>query len=130
MASENDMGTTASAPKIDEALKAEILAVEGKGVHTAAAPGEFAGKEGKHVPKIEVKDSKATVTVGHGMEEAHWIQYIWAKDEGGSMIGAVKLAHTDTPTLTLDVPAGVKSVTAFESCNLHGVWKADPAPVA
>lgn len=97
---------------------------------TASAPGEFAGKEGKHVPKLELKDGKATITVGHGMEEAHWIQYIWAKNEAGKVLGSVKLAHTDTPTLTLVVPAGTKTITALEACNLHGVWASDAMPVA
>lgn len=122
------MGSTAS--NIDAGLQAEITAAEGKGVLTASAPGEFGGKEGKHVPKIEVSDSKATIVVNHGMEEAHWIQYIWAKNESGTMIGAVKLAHTDTPSLTIDVPAGTKAITAYESCNLHGVWASDSTPVA
>ncbi|KAG8460091.1 hypothetical protein KFE25_014236 [Diacronema lutheri] len=124
------MGSSNSTPAVSDELKAEIAPLEAKKVLTVADPGEFAGKEGKHVPTIAVAESKATIVVPHGMEEAHWIQYIWAKNESGALIGAVKLSHTDSPTLTVDVPAGTKAITAFESCNLHGVWKTDDTPIA
>lgn len=125
----DDMGSCFST--VSDALKAEIAALEAKGVLTATAPGEFAGKEGKHVPLCEVKDGKATVTVnGHGMEEAHWMDYIYAKDaDSGALIGAVKLAYTDAPHATFPVPAGTKNVMGFNSCNLHGTWATNAQPV-
>ncbi|KAJ1621773.1 hypothetical protein T492DRAFT_1067177 [Pavlovales sp. CCMP2436] len=117
--------------KMDATLLSEIAAIEAKGtVLTLAAPGEMADKAVKHTPKLELASGKVTIAVAHGMEEAHWINYIWAKDEAGAVIGAVKLAHTDTPTVTIDVPEGTKSVTAYESCNLHGVWATVATPVA
>ena len=124
-----EMGSTSSVP---DALKSEIEALEAKGILTASAPGPFAGKEGKHVPLCEVKDGKATVTVnGHGMEEAHWMDYIYAKDaDSGALIGAVKLAYTDPTHATFPVPAGTKNVAGYNSCNLHGTWKSEPSPVA
>jgi desulfoferrodoxin (superoxide reductase-like protein) len=125
-----EMGSSAST--VPEELKTEIAAREAKGILTASAPGAWAGKEGKHVPLCEVKDGKATVTVnGHGMEEAHWMDYIYAKDsESGALIGAVKLAYTDAPHATFDIPAGTKKVVGFNSCNLHGTWATDATPVA
>lgn len=128
--SAEEMGSTAST--IPETLQAEIAALEAKGVLTASAPGPFAGKEGKHVPLCEVKDGKATVTVnGHGMEEAHWMDYLYAKDaDTGALIGAVKLAYTDATHATFAVPAGTKNVAGYNSCNLHGTWKTDATPVA
>lgn len=39
----------------------------------------------------------------------------YAKDEKGSLIGAVKLAYTDAPQATFTIPAGTKTVTGFNS---------------
>jgi desulfoferrodoxin (superoxide reductase-like protein) len=126
-----EMGSSASSAVPDE-LKAEIAALEAKGILTASEPGPYPGKEGKHVPLCEVKDGKATVTVnGHGMEEAHWMDYIYAKDsDSGALIGAVKLAYMDAPHATFAIPAGTKKVVGFNSCNLHGTWATDSTPVA
>jgi len=47
-------------------------------VETCQAPGEWAGKEGKYVPKLELDaaSGRYTVTVAHGMDAAHYVQYI------------------------------------------------------
>jgi desulfoferrodoxin (superoxide reductase-like protein) len=63
------------------------------------------------------------------MEEDHWIQWVWAKNQDGTIVAVVKLAATDTPELTFDVPEGTTSITGFESCNKHGVWKSDDVSV-
>ena len=99
---------------------------EVESVLSAASPGEWAGKEGTHVPQLEVENGKAKITVPHGMADEHWINYVWAKDGAGKVIASVELKPTDTPTLEFDVPDGVSSITAFESCNLHSVWQSEP----
>ena len=30
------------------------------------------------------------------------------------------------PIVKLTLPTGVRSVIAYESCTLHGLWKSDP----
>lgn len=93
-------------------------------------PGELAGQEGSHVPKVEIKGRKATISVEHEMKGEHWVMYIWADDENGKTIDALKLKHTDTPCFEITLPEGVREVTAFECCDLHGLWRADPVAVA
>jgi desulfoferrodoxin-like iron-binding protein len=85
-----------------------------------AEPGDMAGKEGKHVPVVEVQDGSVSITVPHGMSEEHFIEYIWAKNQDGDLIHAVKLTPADTPQTSFSAPDGTTSVTALESCNLHG----------
>ena len=97
-------------------------------LYSAAAPGDFAAA--KHVPSVAVADGKVTVTVAHGMAPEHFIEFIWAKDQAGAVVAAVQLTAADAPALTFDLPAGCTSVTAFESCNLHGVWTSEPVPAA
>ena len=114
---------------VPASLKAEIDAVETKGILTLTQPGQWAGRERNHVPRCEVKDGRVTVSSGHRMESDHWIDYLYAKDEKGALIGAVKLAYTDAPTATFRIPPGTKNVTGFNSCKLHGSWATDATPV-
>jgi hypothetical protein len=59
------------------------------------------------------------------------IEYIWARDDAtGKILAVAKYTAADTPELKFKVPPGTKSITSFESCNLHGVWKSEPAAVA
>ena len=60
------------------------------------------------------------------MAEDHWIEFVWAKDQVGTVIAVVKLSATDSPTLSFDVPASATAITGFESCNLHGTWASEP----
>ena len=46
-----------------EEWKTTVAEKEAVGILTAAAPGDFAGKEGKHVPTVSVTDGKATLAV-------------------------------------------------------------------
>jgi hypothetical protein len=52
-----------------------------------------------------------------GMDEQHWIDAIWAKNQNGEVIAVTILAFTDVPELSFDVPEGTSSITAFGSCN-------------
>lgn len=56
----------------------------------------------------------------------HWIELVWAKDGAGRVVAAAKLSPSDAPSLTFAAPAGASSLTAFESCNLHGTWASEP----
>ena len=129
----------AKAARFDAAVAAaEVREAGAAAVLTAERPGEWKGKEGKHVPAMTAaskggagggspsdKDVSAvavTVTVPHSMDAEHFIELIWAKDQDGRVVAAKQLAPGDAPSLTFTAPAGTTSVTAFESCNLHGVW--------
>ena len=108
----------------------EMAALEAHGpVYTAAEPGTF--NAAKHVPAVSpnAEDGTCTVSVPHGMAADHFIEYIWAKNAAGEVLASMKLTAEDKPELTFAVPEGVGSVTAFEACNMHGVWTSDPIPM-
>jgi desulfoferrodoxin (superoxide reductase-like protein) len=99
------------------ARAAELMAAAGP-PRTAAQPGEWAGKEAKHVPTVTVHGGKVTVTVPHAMAGDHWVEYLWLRDNRKVVIGAVKLGPTDQPELVVSIPKGTIEVTAYEYCNL------------
>ena len=77
----------------------------------------------KHVPAVEVEGNTVTVKVGeveHPMTEAHLIQHIWLETTDG--IQKKSLTHEDKPEAVFALADGVKPVTAYEYCNLHGFW--------
>ena len=51
------------------------------------------------------------------MDTDHFIQYVWAKDQGSTVVAIIKLTPTDKPELSFDVPAGTTTITGFEACN-------------
>ena len=106
-----------------------VASLEANGpVYTAAEPGTF--NAAKHVPVVSFMTEDGiytcTVSMPHGMAADHFIEYIWAKNAAGEVLAGVKLTADDKPELTFAVPAGTETITAFEACSLHGVWKSDP----
>ena len=112
-------------------LKALIAEKETAVIKSAAAPGDAAPASiTKHVPTIAIADGKATIaTPNHGMEEEHWIELLYAKNQGGEVVAAVQHKASDASTFTFEIPAGTSQLTAFEACNKHGVWKSEPVSV-
>lgn len=77
----------------------------------------------KHVPVIEVKDGIVTVTIGsvmHPMIEEHHIAFIAAMADG--IVFFKNLLPGDEPKMTFKADG---PVTAYEYCNLHGLWKGE-----
>lgn len=91
-----------------------------KDVLTAQAPGPWKGKELSHVPVVVSSGGRCSVSVPHpSRTPEHWIEWVWAQDDAtGAVVAVKKFAPNEAPEITFDVPAGVASVTAFESCNL------------
>ena len=80
------------------------------------------GKE-KHLPVIEKTADGYQVTVGsvlHPMTEEHHIEWIELIADG--VVHRAHLDPTGAPRASFCVQAD--TVTARESCNLHGVWAA------
>lgn len=78
----------------------------------------------KHVPVIERTASGVRVKVGsasHPMEEKHYIE--WIEVIAGGKVCRRMLKPGEAPEAEFAVDAGAE-VTARESCNLHGLWKA------
>ncbi len=80
-----------------------------------------AAKE-KHVPVVEKIPSGFKVkvgSVGHPMEEKHYIEWIEVIANGSTYRRFLKPG--DSPEATFPIDA--KEVTAREYCNLHGLWR-------
>ena len=80
-----------------------------------------ASKE-KHVPVIEKRDGGVRVkvgSVGHPMEEKHYIE--WIELLADNRVYRRYLKPGEKPEAIFEIQAD--EVTAREYCNLHGLWK-------
>lgn len=87
-------------------------------------PNTTDGATEKHVPVVEVEGNVVRVTVGsveHPMSEAHYIQWIVLETNKGFIKHDLKT--TDQPKSTFYLSEDEKVVSAYEYCNLHGLWK-------
>ena len=78
----------------------------------------------KHVPVINVEGLVATVTVGeviHPMIPEHYIEWIAIETNKG--VHRVTLKPGEDPVATFVLADGEVFVSAYEHCNLHGLWK-------
>jgi desulfoferrodoxin-like iron-binding protein len=112
------------------------LLEESSGVtYSSASPGMWAGKEGTHTPSVtENGDGSVTVSTGHPMEENHWINTIFVRDQNGLVIHLVDFIargpnKASAASTSFRPPAGTTSVTAYSYCNLHDLWVSDPISV-
>jgi superoxide reductase len=78
----------------------------------------------KHVPVIEKTTSGYKVKIGsvpHPMEAAHYIQWIELILDG--VVLRKHLNPGEVPEAEFCVCVEVKSISACEYCNVHGLWK-------
>lgn len=61
----------------------------------------------------------------------HFVAWIYVKTDTGMVAGLIELKSTDPapPSVTFVLPPGTKSVTAYEFCNLHGLWASKPLEI-
>lgn len=88
-------------------------------------PNTSDGAGEKHVPVITVDGNRVKVEIGevpHPMTEEHSIQWIYLETEKGGQ--RKNLSPGDKPKATF-VLEDDHVISAFEYCNLHGLWKAD-----
>lgn len=86
-------------------------------------PGSVDAAQEKHVPVVVVNGTIVTVTIGevaHPMEEAHSIQWVYLHTEKGGQRKCLKPG--DKPEVSFALTADDKVISAFEYCNLHGLW--------
>lgn len=89
----------------------------------------------KHTPFITFEDGMATVTVGDGNpyhpmtasadpSTVHFVSHIYVMDQNGNIVHLESLDPVEgSPAVTtFEVPSGATSLTAYEWCNLHGLW--------
>ena len=83
-----------------------------------------AAKE-KHVPVISSEGQTVTVSVGeaaHPMLDNHYIEWIILETENG--MERRELSPGEEPVAQFYCPEDSRIIAAYESCNLHGIWKA------
>jgi superoxide reductase len=81
------------------------------------------GAAEKHVPIIERNGNKITVKVGsvpHPMLPEHHI--VWIAIEQGNKSQIAKLEVGSAPEAEFLVD-GDEEITAYEYCNIHGLWR-------
>ncbi|MBR0600359.1 desulfoferrodoxin family protein [Sinanaerobacter chloroacetimidivorans] len=84
------------------------------------------GAKEKHVPVVEVEGNKVTVSIGsvaHPMLEEHHIAWVYLQTNSGGQLRYLEVGAE--PKAYFALSDGETAVTAFEYCNLHGLWKAD-----
>ena len=92
---------------------------------TELVPGTVDAAQEKHVPGVEIKGSTVHVKVGavtHPMLEEHFIQWIALETNQGSQIKYLQPGQQ--PEAVFALAEGEQVVSAYEYCNLHGLWKA------
>lgn len=83
------------------------------------------GAKEKHVPDVKVVDGIVKVQVGsvaHPMAEEHYITFIALETKKGVQVKFLNPGEAPVAEFTL---FNDEAVTAYEYCNLHGLWKAD-----
>jgi len=125
---------TASA--VDEYAGVKVMYADIDPYHEGA-PGPWDGKQGLHVPVLEIDEAenRASVRVGAERHEmvpgpdppTHWIGYIWVKDQTGIVVpgGGIKLGFGDDPELFFYISESSTELTAYQACNLHGIWRSE-----
>ncbi len=76
----------------------------------------------KHVPVVEKNGDAVNVTVGtvlHPMQDEHYLPFLAITNENTVIFQQKKPG--EAPTMQATLPG---EVTAYEWCNLHGLWKA------
>lgn len=78
----------------------------------------------KHVPVVNVDQSKVTVTCGevlHPMEENHYIEFMILETNKEVKIQSLHPGEEPSCVFTLGEEETV--VASYAYCNLHGLWK-------
>ena len=89
-------------------------------------PGTTDAAKEKHIPVIAQEGNLVKVCVGsvtHPMQEAHHIEWIILETNQGFQ--KKDLDPVGAPEAVFALAEGETAVAAYESCNLHGIWKAE-----
>lgn len=98
---------------------------EVEGVKPLKANSTDAARE-KHVPQVTIDGNQVTVEVSsvpHPMLPEHYIMGVYIKTAKGGQLH--KFEPGDEPKAVFTLAEGDEFQTAYEYCNLHGLWKAE-----
>jgi superoxide reductase len=96
-------------------------------IYTKEHPGVWKGKEGSHVPTVQVEKGAGGLTLKvenkHGMAEDHYIVRHSVVSEKGEVLGAKTFSYKDKPVSTHEVKATAgEHVFVLAFCNKHDLW--------
>ena len=89
-------------------------------------PGTVDAAREKHIPDVAVEGNLVKVKVGsveHPMLDAHYSEWIILETNQGFQKKDLKPGQA--PVAVFALAEGETPIAAYESCNLHGIWKAD-----
>ena len=89
-------------------------------------PGTSDGAVEKHVPIVVLDGRSVHVTVGsvlHPMVDVHYIQWVVVETTKG--IHKYNLLPNEDPKVEVRLADNEEFVSAYEYCNLHGLWKSN-----
>jgi len=129
--------------------RAEIVVENGKTrvqvkvEHVMGTPKPDGGVPGYDASAPDASDAEAGVDGGGGATSdaaapppppEHFITTVYLKAEVNGVERVVGLWEFDVtdpapPTVLFTLPPGITSVTAYEWCTLHGLWKAPPLAI-
>lgn len=78
----------------------------------------------KHIPVVDVDGNKITVEIGqmpHPMLAEHYIEWIAVETTKGVYFRY--LHPSDKPKAVFYLNDDEKLISAYEHCNIHGLWK-------
>merc|ERR1719506_2783253 len=134
-----------------EALRADVqrrMRDEKNEATTDAYDADVKG-ETKHKPFLRIEGSQGLVVVGKGAVTGntsdlihpmtpssdpsvlHFIDLIWVEDQTGKIIAMRKVSASEPKpaSMAFPIPAGTTSMTAYEHCNSHGLWKGETVTI-
>ncbi|MGD8914163.1 MAG: desulfoferrodoxin family protein [Candidatus Thiodiazotropha sp.] len=95
-------------------------------IFTQTDAGVWEKKKGTHIPDIEVKDGKVTITTNHSQSASHYIVRHTLLLSDGTVVGSKTFSHDNEPVSEYELPAGFKGkLFATSFCNKHDLWLAD-----
>lgn len=100
-----------------------IITNEEQSVGTELVANTTDGAYEKHVPVIEHNGDSVVVKVGsvaHPMMDVHYIEWIVLETATGYQKKELKPGEKPEASFAVTEPV----VSAFEYCNLHGLWRA------
>ena len=110
---------------------ADALESKGSPYNASHFPEGWSGQVAGHMPVLAINGAKATVTVNHGMSSVHFIDTVYVRDQNGAVVHMKTFDGSEANAQTaFAVPSGATTLTAYEHCNLHGLWAAAPQTIA
>jgi superoxide reductase len=79
----------------------------------------------KHLPVVTVDGNTVTVEIGsveHPMIPEHYIQWVYLETDKGFQMKYLEPGQTPKAVFELK---DEKVISAYEYCNLHGLWKTE-----